>query len=234
MQVPKYKEINNFIVAQINSGTWAENHKLPSENDLAEQLDTSRMTVRKSLEQLVADGFLYRRPSVGTFVSPKKVQSSFLEIRNIADEISERGHSHSSVVLSKVMMRPTDKLLELLKLERYVDVVRVVILHLENGKPFQLEERYVNAELVPDFFNQDFTSTTSSEYLSAQLPITSAEVSVEAINPQRILKHHLNLSEDEPCLKLTRITTSGSNTVSFANLYHSGNSFKLTGKLVSL
>ncbi|WP_105258904.1 MULTISPECIES: UTRA domain-containing protein [unclassified Pseudoalteromonas] len=234
MQVPKYKEISNFIISKINSGTWAENEKLPSENDLAELLDSSRMTVRKSLEQLVADGLLYRRPSVGTFVAPKKVQSSFLEIRNIADEIKERGHQHSSLVLSKVLMKPTDKLLELLKLDTYVDVVRVVILHQEDGKPFQLEERYVNAELVPDFFNQDFTRITCNEYLNTQLPVTSAEISIEAITPPKILKHQLGMNDGDPCLKLTRITTSGSNTVSFANLYHSGNAFKLTGKLVSV
>ncbi|WP_462158866.1 UTRA domain-containing protein [Pseudoalteromonas sp. GB56] len=233
-QVPKYKEISNFIISNINNGTWPANHKLPSENDLAELLNSSRMTVRKSLEQLVSDGILFRRPSVGTFVSEQKVQSSFLEIRNIADEIHERGHRHSSTVLSKVLMRPTEKLLDLLKLDSYVDVVRVVILHLEDSKPFQLEERYVNAQLVPEFFNQDFTQVTCNEYLNSQLPVTSAEISIEAVMPQRILRHQLGLSDEVPCLKLTRVTTSGNNTVSYANLYHSGSAFKLTGKLKSV
>ncbi|WP_425416039.1 UTRA domain-containing protein [Pseudoalteromonas qingdaonensis] len=59
-----------------------------------------------------------------------------------------------------------------------------------------------------------------------------AEVAIEAINPPKILKHQLGMGDDAPCLKLTRVTTSGSRTVSFANLYHSDNSFKLTGKLL--
>ncbi|WP_206485113.1 UTRA domain-containing protein [Thalassotalea sp. G2M2-11] len=234
MLLPKYKEISNFILTEINNGKWAENEKLPSENDLADILSTSRMTVRKSIEQLVQDGVLYRRPSVGTFVAPIKVQSSFLEIRNISLEIAERGHKHTSVVLSKVLMRPNEKVLKSLKLTAEAEVVRIVILHLEDDRPFQLEERYVNTALAPNFINQDFSKLTCTEYLNSILPLTSAEISIEAIMPQGVLKHHLEMSDSVPCLKITRVTLSGEGTVSFANLYHPGNTFQLTGKLVSI
>ncbi|MDG2393156.1 MAG: GntR family transcriptional regulator [Thalassotalea sp.] len=163
MTKPKYKIIADHVRDKVVSKQWLEGDRIPSETELSELFLASRMTARKAVEQLVAEGLLERSPSIGTFVKAPKAQSSLLEIKNIRDEILERGHEHKVVVLSKNSLVPNDKVaLELSSWD--VKVYKVVILHFENNTPIQLEERYVNASFVPEFLDQDFTKKTSSEY----------------------------------------------------------------------
>lgn len=234
MAAPKYKEIVNYITRKVADGEWREEQKIPSEIELSKAMSASRMTVRKAIDQLVEKNILYRKPSVGTFISSPKAQSSFLNVQNISDEIAERGHHHSMHLLSKMKITPNAGVAHSLEIPINTPVYRVVILHREDSIPFQLEERFVNAKVLPDFINQDFNNLTCNEYLSKQMPLTSAEVSIEAIMPPDILRHQLKMEALQPCLKVTRITQSDSITVSFVNLYHPANLFKLTGKIVTV
>ena len=107
-------------------------------------------------------------------------------------------------------------------------VYKIIIIHFENDIPIQLEERYVNAEKVPNFLQQDFSKITAHQYLTSVAPLTEAEISVEAVMPTKILKHNLHLDSNTPCLKVTRSTFSNGEPISFVVLYHPANKFKLT------
>ena len=90
--LPRYQRIKQFIRERIEQGEWPTAYQVPSEHKLCEQFDVSRMTARKALQELTAEGVLVRAQGLGTFVAEAKPQSSLLEVRNIADEIRERGH----------------------------------------------------------------------------------------------------------------------------------------------
>src|SRR3990167_1688861 len=230
MTLPKYRVISNEIRAKIDSNVWKEGYQIPSEKELAVQFSASRMTARKAVDELVYSGLLERVPSVGTFVKSISPQSSLLEIRNIADEILSRGHTHKMTVLSKLTLVPNDSIAFTFSLHSK-SVFKIIIIHWENDLPIQLEERYVNAEKVPLFFQQDFSKMTANEYLMSVAPATEAEITVEAVMPTKILKHNLHLDENTPCLKVTRVTYSRGQPISYAVLYHPANRFKLTGHL---
>lgn len=230
MNIPKYKVIADYINNKLASLEWTEGHQVPSETELASQFSASRMTARKSVDSLVSKGLLRRVPSVGTFVSYIQAQSSFLEIKNISDEIKSRGHKHNMVVLSKMIMEPTSDQIFPLDSENK-KIFKVVIIHYENEIPIQLEERYVRASKAPLFMEQDFSTITVNEYLSSIAPLTEADISIEAIIPSQILKHNLKISDSVACLKVTRSTISHGEQVSYVNLYHPGDKFKFTGKV---
>tara|TARA_R110000868_G_scaffold282176_1_gene542395 strand:- start:59 stop:766 length:708 start_codon:yes stop_codon:yes gene_type:complete len=224
---PKYRLISEFIKDKIESMKWQEGFKIPSEMELALQFSASRMTARKSVDEVVSLGLLERIPSVGTFVKSTLPQSSLLEIKNIADEILARGHVHKMTVLSKLTLVPNDSIAITFSLQTKT-VFKIIIIHFENDIPIQLEERYVNAEKVPLFLQQDFSKITAHQYLTSVAPLTEAEISVEAVMPTKILKHNLHLDNNTPCLKVTRNTYSNGQPISFVVLYHPANTFKLT------
>mgnify|MGYP003665558447 FL=1 len=229
MVQPKYRLIADFIKDKIELMMWPEGFKIPSETDLATQFSASRMTARKSIDELVLKGLLKRVPSVGTFVEAPIAQSSLLEIKSISNEIKSRGHIHHMTVLSKLTLIPNDKLaLKLGLTSQNKKIFKVIIIHFENETPIQLEERYVNAEKVPEFLEQNFNKITAHEYLSSVAPLTEAEISVEAVMPTKILKHNLHLQENIPCLKVSRMTLSNEQPISFATLYHPADKYKLT------
>lgn len=230
MKLPKYRFISNEIKDNISSNLWQVGYQIPSETELANQFSASRMTARKAVDELVNLGVLERVPSVGTFVKEPVSQSSLLEIRNIADEISSRGHVHKMTVLSKLTLIPKDNSVFSRSLNSST-VFKIVMVHWENELPIQLEERYVSAAQIPLFLQQDFSKVTASEYLSSITPVTEAEITVEAVMPTKILIHHLQLDNNTPCLKVTRITHSYGKPVCYAVLYHPADRFKLTSHL---
>ncbi|MBT1063313.1 UTRA domain-containing protein [Bowmanella sp. Y26] len=227
MVLPKYKAIASFIAERIDSGEWQEGHPVPSESELAARFAASRMTARKAVDTLVAEQKVTRIAGVGSFVNSPIYRGSLLQIHNIADEIRHRGHQHSAKLISRMRLFPNPNLSAALAADGGT-LFKVVILHFEDGRPIQLEERFVNAEHFPDFLQQDFSRITTHAYLSSLAPLTESQLTLEAINPSATLKDTLAIQDDSPCLKLTRHTRSRGVPVSIAILYYPADRYRLT------
>ncbi|RUZ58861.1 GntR family transcriptional regulator, partial [Mesorhizobium sp. M7A.F.Ca.US.007.01.1.1] len=63
---PLYEKEKDYILANIGTGRWGKDRKLPSENELVASLGVSRMTVHRALRELTSAGFLIRLQGVGT------------------------------------------------------------------------------------------------------------------------------------------------------------------------
>lgn len=66
---PVYLQLKQMLQRQIEQGYYLCHQKLPSERDLCQHHNLSRMTARKALQALIADGLAYTRAGKGTFVS---------------------------------------------------------------------------------------------------------------------------------------------------------------------
>ncbi|MCM2679965.1 histidine utilization repressor [Echinimonas agarilytica] len=227
MPAPKYLTIKQYLFNEIASGRWTEHHKVPSENQLATQFSVSRMTARRALQELTEEGALVRTKGLGSFVASFKNQSSLLKVKNIVDEIELRGMKHSCelVTLEKRSSNPEVSVALSLPLES--PVFFAALIHYQDRQPIQLEARYVNARLVPNFIEQDFTKITPHEYLAKTLPLTEAEHVVEAVLADRQVLHYLKLNPPQACLQLTRRSWSSLGVVSFTQLTHPGQHYRM-------
>ncbi|PCC14440.1 histidine utilization repressor [Pseudoalteromonas sp. JB197] len=231
MTTPKFAQIKQFIVDKISSATWQENQRVPSENELSNQFAVSRMTARRALSELTEAGILTRSQGLGTFVASFKSQSSLLEIKNIADEVKERNGNYSCTVLALESLPAITSIAIALGIKVNSTVYRSVLLHNENTKPLQIEERFVNPTFATQYLQQNFTLLTPHEYLSNVAPLTQATHTVEAIMPNKQMCQWLNLSSQEPCLQLIRRTWSSNGIVSYARLVSPGSKYRLGGHL---
>jgi len=228
----KYTVIKQHICHKIESGQWPQHYKVPSENELTQQFDVSRMTARRALQELTEQGILVRAQGSGTFVATFKSQSSLLEIRNISDEIHERGHKHHAKQLILKSITVSEEVAILLNLKANEQVFFSQVLHFENDQPIQLEQRYVNAALVPEYLLQDFTDITPHEYLSDVAPLTEATHEIEAVLANDDACQFLTISNTEPCLQVKRRTWSTKGIVSLAILTAAGSKYRLGNHLV--
>lgn len=229
MPAPKFTQIKQYIFRKIESGIWAEHQKVPSENELANQFDVSRMTARRALQELTDEGVLNRSKGSGTFVSSFKSQSSLLEIRNIADEITELGNVYSAELISIETLTADTNLATELDIAIGNKVYLSKILHKQNNQALQLEQRYVNAALVPNYIAQDFTLFTPHEYLSIEAPLTEATHQIEAVMASTSIIELLNIEKQQPCLQVKRRTWSRTGIVSLAILTSPGDRYRLGG-----
>jgi len=231
MITPKFAQIKRFIIDKIKSGEWPEHSRIPSENELTVQFSVSRMTARRALTELTEEGILTRSQGLGTFVASFKSQSSLLEIRNIADEVKDRGGQYTCTPILLESIQAIAPIAIALGVEVDSLVYRSVLVHFENDKPLQAEERFVNPSLAPEYLQQNFEQITPHEYLSQAAPLTEARHTVEAITPSDEICEWLTLYNTEPCLQVIRRTWSSKGVVSFARLISPGSKYRLGGHL---
>ena len=227
----KFEQIKKFILNSIESGEWQENALIPSENKLAEQFDVSRMTARRAVEELSAQGILVRTKGSGTYVASLKGQGSMFEIKDIADEIKGRGHDYHNTVIELEKIEAIAPIAIALDVDIGTEVFRSVIVHFDNDKAVQVEERFINPEMAPEYLQQDFSEVTPHEYLSKAAPLTEARHTIEAISPTEQVCEWLQMYDPEPCLQLIRRTSSKSGVVCFARIIYPGSSYRLGGQL---
>lgn len=227
---PLYARVKQMIVQQIDNGSWPPHHRVPSESELVNELGFSRMTINRALRELTAEGRLVRMQGVGTFVAEPKTRSALFEINNIADEIASRGHRHRCRVITLAEETAGSERALALDMREGQRVFHSLIVHYENDVPVQIEDRYVNAAIAPDYLKQDFTRQTPYAYLSEVAPLTEGEHVVEAILAEPAECALLQIDAGEPCLLIRRRTWSGRQPVTAARLIHPGSRHRLEGR----
>jgi len=224
---PLYEKVKDYVLSHIGSGEWDKNRKLPSEHDLVATLGVSRMTIHRALRELTSEGYLLRIQGVGTFVAPPKPQSTLIEVANIANEISGRGGKHRAEVVRLDAIGPETELLAAFEVGRPIRIAHSIVVHFDNGIPVQVEERFVNSELVPDYGQQDFAVMTTYDYLQRSTPMTEVEHVISAIGADAETARLLNLEEGAPCLLLHRRTWSGTTVATVNRLTYAGHRYSL-------
>ncbi|MFL5010764.1 histidine utilization repressor [Rhizobium sp.] len=227
---PLYAGVKQVILDRIQSGEWPPKYRVPSENELVVELGVSKMTANRALRELANEGELIRIQGVGSFVAERKGYSALFEVRNIAEEIAERGHVHEASVIVLAQETASPEIADALELPIGAAVFHSLIVHSENGVPVQIEDRFVHPEAAPEYLDQDFSTLTPNAYLTAAAPLSGSEHVVEAAMPQAWECKLLTIMKTEPCLTIRRRTWSAKQVVSTARLVYPGHRYRLEAR----
>jgi GntR family transcriptional regulator, histidine utilization repressor len=228
-----YQQAKSYVQSKLLSGEWKSGDMIPSENRLVSDLSMSRMTVNRALRELAAEGLLTRIAGVGTFVAAEKPQSNLLMIANIGDEIRQRGHVYRCDVISVSRESASMAVAAAIGLPTGHSVFHVVCVHYEEETAVQLEDRYVNPEMVPEFLNQTFSEALPpSLYLLKNVPVEEMEHIVDATLPSTEEARLLEITEQTPCLVLMRRTWTNSKTVTYVRFLHPSSRYRLGSRMM--
>jgi GntR family histidine utilization transcriptional repressor len=226
---PQYLKVKNHLRDGIASGRWVAGDLLPSEAELGAQFGLSRMTVNRALRELMQEGMIERVQGVGTFVAQLHRISSTLTVRDVHEEIAERGHRHEARLHRLETLVATAEQAALLGLQAGVKLFHSLIVHLENGVPIQCEDRLVNPACAPDYLGLDFAHTTPTHYLLEVAPLSEARYTIESTLPGELEAKLLGIGKREPCLVVKRCTYSRGQAVTWVRLTHPGSRYQLQG-----
>ncbi|NIF84561.1 histidine utilization repressor [Comamonas sp. Tr-654] len=227
--VPAFQRIKDHVLQQIHSGVWQEGQAIPSEAALVKQFNVARMTVNRALRELSDEKTLTRVQGSGTFVAQQKYQATLVELRNIADEIAARGHRHRGELQRLERCKVDTALLRQFELNAAPHLFHSVVVHFENDVPIQVEDRYVNPAVAPDYLSQDFASQTPNAYLVRVAPLQGVNFSIEASMPTPEVAELLRMEVTEPCLVLRRRTRSQGQVASVSALWHPASRYQFAG-----
>lgn len=224
-----YAQVKQHLKDALATGRWSPGALMPSEAALVAQFGVSRMTVNRALRELQSEGLVDRVQGVGTFAAPLHRVAATLTIRDLHEEIAERGHRHDALVQLSRAERAPAALAARLGLRPGDAVFHTLIVHRENGVPIQVEDRYVNPAAAPGYLAVDFTQTTPTSYLLQVAPVWQAQYSIEAALPSAQEARLLGIATGSPCLVVVRRTQQRDMPITIARLVHPGALYTLQG-----
>ncbi|WP_354558522.1 histidine utilization repressor [Rhizobium aquaticum] len=224
-----HQQIVNDVEAKILAGDWPPGHRVPFEMELAEQYKCSRMTVNKAMSQLARAGLIIRRKKSGSFVSLPQVQSAVLKINEIRSEIESLGKIYHYDLLERSLRRANANDRAHLDMKDG-KVLHLRSLHQAGDRPFCLEERIINVAEVPQSLEESFATTAPGGWLLQQVPWSTAEHTIQAINADSETAKRLAIAEGTACLVIERRTSSNAAHITHVRLTYPGNAHILVAR----
>ncbi len=146
-QTPLYIQLMNIIQKKIEDGIYPEGTAIPSERELCNMYEVSRITVRQAIQLAVSEGLLVRRPGKGTYVSTRKLVQSLQHITLFDKTLIEQGlFPRTSVIEIKNIMAPT-KVYKALDISKRLPLVRITLLGIAESEPLAIYVSHFRPEL---------------------------------------------------------------------------------------
>lgn len=179
-----YAQLKNYIVQQIATGTWRPDELLPSQRQLAQQHDMSHMTVRRAINELMSEGYLYSVPGKGTYVATsqdKKEAESGIFV-SFTEDMASRGLTASSKILDRSLIEAPVSLARMFEQPPGTPIYRLHRLRFANDEAIAVQTTYLLASRVPGLLTYDFSSDSLYRVLRSdyQVVFDSGEQWVEA------------------------------------------------------
>lgn len=220
-----YERVRAEILRRITSQTWPAGQTLPHEEQLAEEFGVARGTMRRAMSDLVERGLIVRKRRAGTKVASRSAHSSTLTIPIVRTEISASGAQYGYKLLARECGGP-----ELDPTGHFsrAKLLRIASLHLADGQPYQLEERLISLEAVPQAADYDFSEVSPNEWLIEQVPYSAVRTVLRAESADRTQANHLKIATDSPVFVIERHTRLDSMPVTLVKMSHRAASFSIT------
>ncbi|MBT3213162.1 MAG: UTRA domain-containing protein, partial [Deltaproteobacteria bacterium] len=193
--LPVYQGIKTEMREWIQTGIWKQGSLIPGEATLAKQFGCARVTVNRALRELAEEGKLDRRRKAGTRVITPEGRSVNFEIPRIRLEIEETGATYRYALLLREVVVPPADVLSKLEIPPEVLTLHLRCLHYSNEAPFQLEERWINLQSIPEAELEKFEKISPNEWLVKHVPWTDAEHILSANNADTEKAELLALAE---------------------------------------
>lgn len=205
-QLPMYYQIQQALKKKIEED-WQPGDVIPSERELSEQFQVSRMTVRQAVNGLVDAGFLVRKRGSGTFVMERKVEQTLHGVTSFSEEMKARGLTPSNQPVSFQIIPSDEKVAHQLHLSQYDPVYKIERIRLADGIPMAFETTFLPANLMKSL-TEEIMNHSLYEYVEMQLGlgIDDAFQTIESASATQKEAKHLQIKEKEPVLVINRRT----------------------------
>ena len=222
--IPLYHQLENVIKEKIDAKQFKPGEQIPSERDLSEKYDVSRMTIKKAIDKLVEQGILHRKRGKGTFISKEENRIDTLqELIGFNKRVKMLGDKPSSILLERKLIKSDDFISKKLNIAKESDIIFTRRIRLSNEIPKAYEESYIPKDICPKILEIDLErESIYNTFMETGNRPTKARQKIEAISVDEPIKEVLNMEIGTPILKIDRITFSGEKPIQFSINFDSG------------
>ncbi len=215
---PLYMQIKEYISNLIKEGKWKPGELIPSEKELQNMFNVSRITVRQAINELVNEGALAKKSGVGTRVLDpvSKVEKFSTIVKGFSHEMQEIGQNPQTFYAKLyVNIKPDEKLKAIFgeELNKGKKLYRLDRVRGYDGKKIVFFKTFLctNIDLEQKFTNKDFSLYKVLRESGLILSLLEERITARTAD-KRICKH-LNLSSGDTVLVRERFAIDQNNVL---------------------
>jgi len=180
--LPLYYQLKESILEAIKNEEIVVGEKIPSERELAEYHNISRMTVKKAVDILVNNDYLIKKQGRGTFVSNYKESYSISPLLSFTKEMEKKGLNYKNKILNFTKVKDK-KIAKKLNFKENDKFFRFERLRLIENKPFLLEKTYLSTKKIADLKKEDLKTNSLFKLIKNKynIKLKNAEAEIEAV-----------------------------------------------------
>lgn len=201
-----YITIHDQIKEEIDQGIWKIGQRLPSERDLADTFQVSRMTLRQAITLLVEEGVLTRKVGSGTYVASTRVQEKMRGTTSFSEIIQLQGKMPSSKLLSYIRTQPNEQECKRLNLTPRDTIVRMERVRYADDVPVVYEVASIPANLIENVRKKEVTNHFFKTLTENGYEIGKSQQTIYARLANEKVAKHLQITKNEAILALRQVS----------------------------
>ncbi|WP_420313952.1 GntR family transcriptional regulator [Bacillus amyloliquefaciens] len=185
---------------------YRSNITQPDEKTLALEFGCTRMTMKRALDTLAAEGMLFRKRGHSTFIIQSAIHDEHVHV--ISNEIPGlsnllKGKDVKSKVIRFEVQFPSQDAAAHLAIDEKTPVYYVVRMRIVEGEPYVLEKTYMPASLIPGI-NDEVLNHSIYDHITRelQLKIAGTHRKIRACKSDDMDQQYLGCRADDPILEV--------------------------------
>lgn len=232
-KVPLYSQLVEEIIKKIDVNEYHEHDKLPSERELCEIYNLSRITVRQAFQELESEGYIYRLHGKGTFVAQKSFNQNLVSLYSFTEEMKKVGKTPTTKVLSFREIAVDERLAYKMQLNPLEKVFQVIRLRLADNKPLIYETSYLPKSFFANLTKEDLDKRSMYDVFNEdyQVRVTKATERFSATLIRDIEADYLEIKTGQPAMLFKRTAFHNEKLIEYTISVARGDKFEFTVEL---
>jgi GntR family transcriptional regulator len=207
---PYYRWLEEILREDISQGTYQSGDALPTEHALMRRYNLSITTVRRAVQDLVREGWIYRKAGKGTFVKRTKLEERLARLTSFAEEMQSRNIAPQFKLIRAESVVPPSEVARFLKIIPKHKAYLIERVQIANGEPIALARGYWNPEIGEQLAQHDLQRIALYEIVEQHLhiPLVEADEAINALTADADIAHKLGVRKNSALLVRCRLTYS--------------------------
>ena len=209
-RAPKYYILKNVLEEKIENEEFPADEPIPSERELMEMYQVSRITVRKAVDELVNEGYLHKIQGKGTYVKTDERSSNLFAITSCTEDVVRMGMKPTKKVMVAELVYANAKRAKALEITQEERVFMLGRILFADQEPLNYTVTFLPEKLFPGIDRHSFDRESLYQVLQEEygVRLTKARRTIEAILARDEVAEYLDIEEGSPII-LFRCVTYG-------------------------
>ncbi|MBT2215493.1 GntR family transcriptional regulator [Virgibacillus dakarensis] len=202
-----YEQIKLGIRDMIEREEIKKGDRLPTEKELCDQFNASRITVRRAVKELESEGIIEVIHGKGTFVKGLRRPIHILDLKGFTEGLSSSENHFTKEVIRKEIITADEFLMEKFNRDSPFEVVKLVRVIKDDHDVFSVDFAYLPYDVYPNILPkiEDNVSTFRIIHDDYGVKFKNAKKDIEVSLPTMEISKLFDISNSDPVIKVNKV-----------------------------